>query len=94
MNKDIVIIEVEDGFDQDELDEYTQMDPALTETIEIAKEKLLLSGTKFKQIHNILIADNGIIYCALYADFLKAHSEPDERESLYKELQDYSFSLN
>jgi hypothetical protein len=70
---EIVIIEVKGGFDKTELSEYTQFDPALIETIEIMKENLLLSGTKFKQIHNILIADNGIVYCALYTDFLRDH---------------------
>ena len=57
MEKQIVIIEVEKGFDEEELAEYTQFDPELIETIEIAKEGLLLKGIKFHQRYNILITD-------------------------------------
>jgi hypothetical protein len=93
MERQVVIIEVEDGFDEDELAEYTQFDPDLIETIEIQKEKLLLEGIKFHQCYNILITDRGIVYCALYGDFLRDHCL-DEPE-VFAELQDfYPFSLN
>lgn len=95
MERQVVIIEVEDGFDEDELAEYTQFDPELIETIEIQKEKLLLTGIKFHQCHNILITDQGIIYCALYGDFLRDHCFDDPDDFIFAELQDfYPFSLN
>ena len=86
MERQIVIIEVKDGFDEDELAEYTQFDPELIETIEIAKEKLLLNGIKFRQCYNILITDHGIIYCALYGDFLRSHSFVDSEDFEYPSL--------
>ena len=87
MERQVVIIEVEDGFDEDELAEYTQFDPELIETIEIAKERLLLKGIKFKQIYNILITDQGVVHCALYGDFLREHVFVDSEDF-------YSPSLN
>lgn len=83
MERQIVIIEVEDGFDEDELAEYTQFDPDLIEAIGVAKERLLLEGIKFHTCYNILITDQGVAYCALYGDFLKSHSfvEPEDFEA-------------
>ncbi len=80
MEREIVIIEVKDGFDEDELAEYTQFDPELIERIGIAKERLLLEGIKFHQCYNILITDQGIIYCALYGDFLREHILVDSND--------------
>jgi hypothetical protein len=95
MERQVVIIEVEDGFDEDELAEYTQFDPELIETIEIAKERLLLEGIKFHQCYNILITDQGVAYCALYGDYLKTRLLDEPEDCLFAELQDfYPFSLN
>ena len=93
--RQVVIIEVEDGFDEDEFEEYIQKDPELIETIEIQKEKLLMEGTKFHQCYNILITDQGVVYCALYGDYLKTRLLDEPEDFIFAELQDfYPFSLN